>query len=132
MNCMPPLSSHNHYAPLDVDLIEENSTTSSNLTDEKVIAQDIQQILIAKPEGFLRNSRFSKTSPPDPENVDKTRVKPLRLPRWERRLPRKYVVASTPSANSLSLTVEIMTADTQETKSVKALLNCGATGLFLK
>src|SRR6202040_569095 len=67
----------------------------------------------------------------DLENVDKTRVKPLRLLRWERRLPRKYVVASTTSANSLSLTVEIMTTDTQETKSVKALLDCGATGLFL-
>ena len=83
MNCMPPLSSRNHYAPLDVDLIEENSTPSSDLTDEKVIAQDIQQIPTAKPEGFPRNSRFSKTSPPDPENVNKTRVKPVHVPRWE-------------------------------------------------
>ena len=56
---------------------------------------------------------------------------PVRLKRWERRLPRKYVVAATPSANSLNIKVEIVTTDTQETKSVKALLDCGADGLFI-
>jgi hypothetical protein len=41
------------------------------------------------------------------------------------------VVAATPSANSLNIKVKIVTTDTQETKSVKALLDCGADGLFI-
>jgi hypothetical protein len=41
------------------------------------------------------------------------------------------VVAATPSANSLDIKVEIVTTDTQETKSLKALLDCGADGLFM-
>jgi hypothetical protein len=41
------------------------------------------------------------------------------------------VVAATPSANSLDIKVEIVTTDTQETKSLKALLDCGADGLFI-
>jgi hypothetical protein len=58
-------------------------------------------------------------------------VYPPRLKRWERRLPRRYIIASTPSANSLDIKVEIITTDTQETKSVNALIDCGATGLFI-
>ena len=41
------------------------------------------------------------------------------------------MVTTTPSANSLNIKVEIVTTDTQETKSVKALLDCGADGLFM-
>ena len=55
----------------------------------------------------------------------------FRSPAWERRLPCRYVVASTPSSNSLHLNVEIETTDTQQTRSVVALLDSGATGLFL-
>ncbi|KAH0587922.1 hypothetical protein H2248_006673 [Termitomyces sp. 'cryptogamus'] len=53
------------------------------------------------------------------------------LPAWERCLPHHYVVASTPSTNSLKLQVEIETMDTQQIQSVVALLDSGATGLFL-
>jgi hypothetical protein len=56
---------------------------------------------------------------------------PVCLKHWERRLPQKYVIAATPSANSLDIKVEIVTTDTQETKSMKALLDCGADGLFI-
>ena len=38
---MPPLSSNNHYA-LDVDIVEENSTLSSEPTDKAMIAADVQ------------------------------------------------------------------------------------------
>jgi hypothetical protein len=58
-------------------------------------------------------------------------VYPPRLKRWERRLPRKYVIASTPSENSLHLKVEVVTTDTQQLISFMALLDCGATGLFV-
>ncbi|KAG5721541.1 hypothetical protein E4T56_gene13046 [Termitomyces sp. T112] len=54
-----------------------------------------------------------------------------RIPAWERRLLHCYVVASTPSTNSLKLHVEIETTDIQQIQSVVALLDSGATGLFL-
>jgi hypothetical protein len=95
---MPPLSTSNRFDVLEVYSVEDNST---DLTDE-MTAQDMQS---------------TPTSPTSP-----TSTYPVRLKRWERRLPRKYVVAATPSANSLDIKVEIVTTDTQETKSLKALL----------
>ncbi|GLB33339.1 putative retrotransposable element tf2 155 kda protein type 1-like [Lyophyllum shimeji] len=53
------------------------------------------------------------------------------LPRWERRLPRSFTLAATPSRNSLILGVEVVTTDTQEILGLKALLDSGASGLFL-
>ena len=53
------------------------------------------------------------------------------IPSWERCLPCKYTVASTPSATSLSLEVELETMDMQCTQQVQALLDSGATGLFM-
>src|SRR5882757_10175285 len=58
-------------------------------------------------------------------------VYPPRLKRWEWRLPRLYVVASTLLENSLHLKVEIVTTDTQQLISFMALLDCGATSLFV-
>src|SRR5882757_3936371 len=106
---MPPLSTSNRYTPLHVDLVEENSTLPSEPTDGTTIVADVQSTPLA---------------PSHP-------VYPPRLKRWERRLPRRYVVASTPSENSLHLKVEIVTTDTQQLVSFMALLDCGATGLFV-
>ncbi|GLB45579.1 putative zinc ion binding [Lyophyllum shimeji] len=53
------------------------------------------------------------------------------LPRWEKRLPRSFTLATTPSRNSLILGVEVVTTDTQEILGLKALLDSGASGLFL-
>ncbi|GLB45151.1 putative retrotransposable element tf2 155 kda protein type 1-like [Lyophyllum shimeji] len=53
------------------------------------------------------------------------------LPCWEKRLPRRFILAATPSRNSLSLAVEVETTDTQELLGLKALLDSGASGLFL-
>ena len=50
---------------------------------------------------------------------------------WECRLPKTYVVAANPSPNSLNLKVGIQTTDTAEVKGVTALLDSGATGLFI-
>jgi hypothetical protein len=109
VNCMPLLSISNRYALLDVDLVEENSTLSSEPTDKATIAADIQSTPLA---------------PSHP-------VYPPHLKRWEWRLPCQYVVASTPLENSLHLKVEIVTTDTQQLISFMALLDCGATGLFV-
>jgi hypothetical protein len=63
---------------------------------------------------------------PPPPSASKTR-----LPRWERRLPKKLIVASTPGENSLRVTVDIETTDTCLTRRTQALIDCGATGLFI-
>ena len=54
-----------------------------------------------------------------------------RRPRWEKRLPSRYVVASTPGGKSFVLSVEIQTTDTGKHVQIVALLDCGATGLFI-
>ena len=41
------------------------------------------------------------------------------------------MIASTPLANSLDIKVEIVTTDTQEIMSIKALIDSGATRLFI-
>ena len=51
--------------------------------------------------------------------------------KWERQLPKQYVLASTPSADSLLLDVTLQTSDTGEVFGTPALLDCGATGLFI-
>ena len=56
---------------------------------------------------------------------------PPRLKHWERALPKHFVMASTPSANSLNLKVEIQMTDTAEVKGLAALLDSGTTGLFI-
>ena len=61
---------------------------------------------------------------------------PPRLPRrskWEcRRLPSSCTISSlAPGPSSLHLKVEIETTDSHEARSVKALLDTGATGLFI-
>jgi hypothetical protein len=63
--------------------------------------------------------------PPDPI------IKWIKKKIWECQLPTRYVVATTPSTNSLSLRVEIETTDSGQRHAVKALVDCGATGLFV-
>jgi len=109
VNCMPLLSTSNHYAPLDVDLIEENSTLPFKPIDGTTIVIDVQ------------------STPPAPSHP----IYPSRLKRWEWRLSHRYVVASTPLKNSLHLKIEIVIMDTQQLISFMALLDCGATGLFV-
>jgi hypothetical protein len=54
----------------------------------------------------------------------------IRRTRWEKRLPRKYIISSD-STNSLDIDVEIETTDTSARHRTKALVDCGATGLFI-
>jgi hypothetical protein len=66
-----------------------------------------------------------QASPPPQKTVR------IRLANWERRLPKKFVIAMTQSDNSLNIDIEIETTDTTMKRSTSALINCGATGLFI-
>jgi hypothetical protein len=53
------------------------------------------------------------------------------LANWERRLPKKFIITTTPSKNSLNIDVEIETMDTAMKRNINVLVDCGATGLFV-
>src|SRR3981189_234041 len=98
---MPPLSSHNRYACLVVDQCEDATSVSDCV---KVVPQ-----------------------PPSPT----PKIARIRLANWERRLPKRFVIATTPSDNSLNIDVEIEMTDTAMKRNTSALVDCGATGLFV-
>jgi len=57
---------------------------------------------------------------------------PLRKPKWKKRLPKLFLISALDAQEtSLLLPVEIGTTDTSELHSVKALLDCGATGSLI-
>src|SRR3979490_2300819 len=95
----PPLSSRNRYACLVVDQCED---ATSVCDCAKVVPQ---------------------LSPP-PQKIAR-----IRLANWERCLPKRFVIAMTPSDNSLNIDVGIETTDTAMNTS--GLIDCGATGLFV-
>ena len=78
-------------------------------------------------------SDFPKQSEDVPNIPSPKEVQKILRPRWERRrLPKAYTVASlTPGEAALYLKVEVQTIDTQEKRLVRALLDSGATGLFI-
>jgi len=51
--------------------------------------------------------------------------------KWECKLPKKYVVAVSPSPKSLVVKVEIQTTDTAEIRSRPTLIDSGMTSLFM-
>jgi len=56
----------------------------------------------------------------------------LHKPKWEKRLPKLFSISALDTrGTSLLLPVEIGTMNTSELHSVKALLDCGATGSFI-
>src|SRR3981189_3216009 len=98
---MPPLSSRNWYACLLVDQCEDATSVFDCV---KVVPQ------------------FA----PPPQ-----KIACIRLANWERRLPKRFVIATTPSDNSLNIDVEIETTDTAMRRNTSVLVDCGATGLFI-
>ena len=105
MNSTPLLQSLNRFAPLFVD-----------------------ESLQSKSSAF---SELENDSPAVHHNPKPLRPHPKRIPKWERRLPERYVLAATPSASSFDLKVEIQTTDTGDVHAIPALLDSGATGLFI-
>jgi len=98
---MPSLPSHNHYTCLSIDEMSEPSA------DELDCVKVIQE--------------------PQPPKSRKL----THLAGWECRLPRRYIVTSTPSTNSLDIDVEIKTTDTSIKCCTRLLVDCGETGLFM-
>jgi hypothetical protein len=52
-------------------------------------------------------------------------------PKWEKKLPREYTIASTPSSKSFHVKVQVQATDTGNVSGADALLDCGAQGQFL-
>jgi hypothetical protein len=53
-------------------------------------------------------------------------------PKWERKLPETLKIdAAEPGSNSLYLRVEIESTETQRKQGIRALVDCGVTGLFI-
>jgi hypothetical protein len=100
---MPPLRSHNRYFTLSVDTLD-NTNASDCDTD-------------------VRKPPTTPATPCDPPLAP--------CARWEKRLPSKYIVASIPSTNSLEVEVQIQGTDIGAPISLSALLDCGATGIFM-
>jgi hypothetical protein len=78
----------------------------------------------------------NNTSDAAPEPSEEVQITPKptphrQVPKWEHQLPKHYVVASMPGPKSLHLKVELQTTDTGEVLATNALLDCGATGLFI-
>ena len=106
MNHAPPLPVHNRFSILEVE---------SELSPIQPLQTEKTEIVAPKPD-------------PIPKQPKSPRVY---LKKWERKLPKKYVVAATPSPKSLVIKVEIQTTDTAEVKAGPVLVDCGATGKFM-
>ena len=53
------------------------------------------------------------------------------MEQWKWRLPRDYMIASSQDSSSLQLSIQIQTTDTGELFGLEALLDSGASGLFI-
>ena len=120
MNSVPSLPSKNCYALLSVESIND-------IDDSPQYPND-------------KDTQIPETPPTIPDQIRSTATgapeQPPRFcrnlrPKWERRLPKQLVIASTPGENSLHLPVELETTDTGEITAVKSLVDSGATGLFI-
>ena len=100
---VPPLSVHNRFTVLPVDdLTESDPIPATTINETKAIP------------------------PPSPH-----RSQLLRRPKWEKRLPKRYIVATTPGSKSLEIPISMQTTDTGTVLSMKGLLDCSATDLFV-
>ena len=104
MTCTPSLSAYNRFSVLHVDSIPE-------------IKEPVENPPVVPP----------KTNPPAPSCK--------RKPNWEKHIPDHLVIDTLDEKEgrrrSLTLKIELQTTDTAETKSVTALLDSGATGMFI-
>jgi len=87
-------------------------------------------------------NKFTVLTIEDPNTIDSELVDapppvtlisaPLRKPKWKKRLPKLLSISALDMrGTSLLLPVEIRTMDMSELYSVKALLDCGATGSLI-
>src|SRR3979490_2587131 len=106
MNRVPPLPVHNRFSILEVE---------SELPPIQPLQTEKTEIVA-----------------PKPDHIPKQPKSPwVYLKKWERKLPKKYVVVATPSPKYLVIKVEIQMTDMAEVKAGPALVDCGATGKFM-
>ncbi|KAG5730948.1 hypothetical protein E4T56_gene7122 [Termitomyces sp. T112] len=124
-----------------LQLLAVKDAAGALLLDEPTPELTLEKI---KNETAFSNALHSETEEPQhpPSDVQTLTLEPqlssltpLKIcwhsPAWVHQMPQQYVMASALSTNSLCLDVEIETTDTQQTHGVTALLDSGATGLFL-
>jgi hypothetical protein len=69
---------------------------------------------------------------PVPEPGTRTgSLRRVHCPKWERQLPQQYVIDSVEGRNSLHIPLDLQSVETAARMSVKALVDCGATGDFI-
>jgi hypothetical protein len=108
---MPPLFLKNHFDRLLVEEVYElNAISSTNpiANDLKAIPTTLNLAYPLRPRSRFQNR-----------------------PKWERRLPERYIILSTLSSSLLKLNVSMQTLDTGEVVASPALLDCRATGIFV-
>ena len=120
MNSVPSLPSKNRYALLSVESIND-------IDDSPQYPNDKDTQIPETPPTIPDQIRSTATGAPE----QPPRFRRNLRPKWERRLPKQLVIASTPGENSLHLPVELETTDTGEITAVKSLVDSGATGLFI-
>ena len=107
MKYVPSLPTSNRFTPLWLDVADAQSTI----------------VTPSLPHERKEDTVTFTTSP--------SRTYPKRRRRWERKLPHTYIRSAEPGPRSLTLRVEIQATDTGVVKGVSALLDSGATGLFI-
>ncbi|GLB41115.1 putative retrotransposable element tf2 155 kda protein type 1-like [Lyophyllum shimeji] len=112
----------------DLDAVRAAASTEAQA--EAPAAAEEERSEDVPPSSTVTKSNFGPPDSDVPEVTINVRCR-RGLPRWEKRLPRSFTLAATPSRNSLILGVEVETTDTQEILGLKALLDSGASGLFL-
>ena len=103
MTLTPPLSLCNRFACLTLD-----DTPLSNVKRVPICSKVVQTPILT----------------PTPPKLPT-------LKRWERRLPKKYVIATLSSKNSLVVDVELESTETSVKRCTQALIDCGAKGCYL-
>ena len=115
MKSTPSLPSRNRFSVLDVDDIP-------TMHEFSVPEKDVQL-----------NDETVLPAPAHPVPAPASWLP--RRPNWEKRLPVRYVIGTLDETEgtrrSLTLPVELQTTDTSESRAVRALLDSGATGMFI-
>ncbi|KAJ8474222.1 hypothetical protein ONZ45_g16023 [Pleurotus djamor] len=74
-------------------------------------------------------------TPANPDTPQESKGVPTppktRRPGWEKRLPKRFQVSATPSALSLDMDISVQATDTESRFHLHALLDSGASGLFI-
>ncbi|GLB43975.1 hypothetical protein LshimejAT787_1501590 [Lyophyllum shimeji] len=112
------------------DLDAVHAAVSTEAQAEAPAAAEEERSEDVPPSSTVTKSGFGPPNSDVPEITITVRCR-RGLPRREKHLPRSFTLAATPSRNSLILGVEVVTTDTQEILGLKALLDSGASGLFL-